>query len=424
MPLAFFGFRHQRADDRLLLPGKTSDGHHQIEQRCGSCHVPFGGVAQEACLRCHQASLRLRGDSHRIAIFDDPGKAADLALFDARHCVTCHREHRPEAHTRGSVTVATTFCLPCHASIGKERPNHADFAADSCAAAGCHNYHDNRVLHRDFLARHKDDPSLQASPRLPAESVAVAPAAPATVGGQFAKVEGEWAASAHGRAAVGCKDCHQHQGSGGPVTAGGSGETSTWAVADTVCAACHAAQREGFVSGKHGMRVAEGLAPMSPGLARARMKAAAAHRVVGCTSCHGAHRFDRVPAALLACEGCHDDDHTRAYRHSPHFLTWQREQAGQAPPGTGVSCASCHLPRFVAREGDKAVVRVQHNQNGNLRPRDRMARDVCLSCHGLPFSLAALADSSLVTSNYAGPPAAIETGMTLMKREEHNDKRH
>jgi hypothetical protein len=119
----------------------------------------------------------------------------------------------------------------------------------------------------------------------------------------------------------------------------------------------------------------------------------------------------------VACEGCHDDPHTLAYRSSPHFTAWQRELAGEAPAGTGVSCATCHMPRQTirAREG-AAGVRVQHDQNGNLRPPDRMAREVCISCQGLSFSLAALADSPLVTRNFRGRPAAPLTGMTLVEK--------
>jgi hypothetical protein len=422
-PIAFFGIRHERGDDRGLLPGRTSDGHHQIEQRCESCHTPFGGVAEEACVRCHGPSLSARRDSHAVAKFDDPGKAADLALVDARSCLTCHREHRPEARVRGSVTISQDFCWPCHKSVGVERPSHAGLGPATCAAASCHNYHDNRALHQDFLTRHRDQPALRAEPVLPARRAAV-PAggkAPTALAAVFPpvpdplreKVDAEWEASAHGRAAVGCGDCHR----AGAAPAAAAGGRAPWAVADETCASCHAAERAGFIAGKHGMRLAEKMPPMSPRFARAVMKPQAASRTLGCTSCHGAHRFDRVFAAVSACEGCHDDQHTRGYRASAHFAAWQDEQAGRAPAGSGVSCASCHLPREVHREKGADVARVQHNQNGNLRPTDRMVRDACRHCHGLGFSLAALADAPLVRANFNAPPGAVETGMTLITRE-------
>jgi hypothetical protein len=51
------------------------------------------------------------------------------------------------------------------------------------------------------------------------------------------------------------------------------------------------------------------------------------------------------------------------------------------------------------------VVRVQHNQNANLRPNEKMIREVCMHCHGLGFSIDALADPKLVEANFRGSPA-------------------
>ena len=50
-------------------------------------------------------------------------------------------------------------------------------------------------------------------------------------------------------------------------------------------------------------------------------------------------------------------------------------------------------------------IRVEHNQNGNLRPSDRMWREVCIHCHSAGFSLAALVDADLVARNFYGAPA-------------------
>ena len=63
---------------------------------------------------------------------------------------------------------------------------------------------------------------------------------------------------------------------------------------------------------------------------------------------------------------------------------------------------------------------VEHNQNDNLRPNEKMVRDVCLSCHSLAFSLDALADSDLVRRNFAGPPARhVESiDMALSRRDD------
>ena len=50
-------------------------------------------------------------------------------------------------------------------------------------------------------------------------------------------------------------------------------------------------------------------------------------------------------------------------------------------------------------------MRVEHNQNDNLRPNDKFVRSVCLTCHGLGFSFDALADVNLIGANFAGRPA-------------------
>ena len=71
-----------------------------------------------------------------------------------------------------------------------------------------------------------------------------------------------------------------------------------------------------------------------------------------------------------------------------------------------MSCATCHLPRveFTTPE-DETRVLVQHNQNDNLRPNEKMVRSVCMNCHGLQFSLDALADGKLIGRNFKGMPA-------------------
>src|SRR6185436_18156304 len=174
-PVAFLGLPFGGRGQSLYLPGPTSGGHHQIEEKCATCHVRFSGATDEGCLRCHGQALREQEDSHAAAKFDDPGKAAQLAVVDARSCIPCHREHRPEARERGSVTMAATLCLGCHAEVEKERPSHRGLAAESCASAGCHNYHDNRALYRDFLTRHRDEPPLLPVRQVPVRAHSDAP---------------------------------------------------------------------------------------------------------------------------------------------------------------------------------------------------------------------------------------------------------
>jgi formate-dependent nitrite reductase cytochrome c552 subunit len=104
--------------------------------------------------------------------------------------------------------------------------------------------------------------------------------------------------------------------------------------------------------------------------------------------------------------GCHADTHTQAYLQSPHFALWRKEIEGAAPGGSGVSCASCHMPRVDHRSAEGKRVLVQHNQNESLQPNEKMIRSVCMRCHGLGFSIDALADPALIAANFRGRPAA------------------
>ncbi len=155
-----------KGDKLAHLPGETSHGHHQIEVACEQCHTPFGGVKNDACSRCHGASLAAESDSHSDVKFADPRNAERSAGLDARSCVTCHREHVPE-RTQAGVTVAGDFCVKCHLDVIQERPSHKEFAHDSCGNSGCHNFHDNRALYEDFLVKHLHEPDQLAAVRVP-----------------------------------------------------------------------------------------------------------------------------------------------------------------------------------------------------------------------------------------------------------------
>ena len=437
------------------LPGATSHGHHQIEVACDQCHTPFGGVKNDACNKCHAESLTAANDSHPDGKFADPRNAERAAGLDARACVTCHREHAPERTVVG-VSIAGDFCIKCHQDVLQERPSHKDFATDSCSNSGCHNFHDNRALYEDFLVKHLREPEelavrqvlplgwvpvavpASAAPSVdagaePTDAGADAEAAnEADAGaanedagavatkqlsvkdhdapsgaGDDAALNDAWAKSAHGKEGVNCTACHR------PTNASSGDAKWQNKVEHTACAGCHQVEDAGFLQGLHGMRLASKLSPMTPELAQLPMKSAAGHATLGCNSCHKAHAFDTSSAAVDACVGCHDDQHTLAYKASRHFLLWEQERSGKAAKGTGVSCATCHLPREVHQENGRSKVLVQHNQNANLRPSDKMLRSVCMSCHGLGFSIDALADPDLVRRNFNGRSGRHVTSLDM-----------
>ncbi len=400
---AWLGWSLARPRAAVFLPGASSDGHHQIEAACDLCHTPFRGVAQEACLDCHAEELERARDSHAAAVFSDPRNAADLAKLDVRLCVTCHTEHQPEITAAMGVTLQRDFCVHCHADIGDERPTHVDFAPATCASGGCHNFHDNRNLHQDFLARHDAGGAATFGGSLPARETWIAvdlgDRAPLSAvdadsrGNAAPELAEAWASSAHAASGVACSDCH------------GGGADWIDRPRPDVCASCHEAESTGFLAGRHGMRLAADLEPMSPADARLPMRPEAASRTLDCGACHEPHGVDVRVAAVDACLECHADDHSTAYAESPHADAWQAELSGEAAPGSGASCASCHLPRTETRLGGAPRIVVQHNQNDNLRPNEKMLRDVCMNCHSLAFSLDALADRELIRRNFRGQPA-------------------
>ena len=426
---AYLGFTLWLGEDKsVYLIGEATHGHYQIELACNACHgEAFAGMPalQKSCVRCHGEELKAVEDSHPKSKFTDPRNADLLAVLDARLCVTCHREHQQERTRAMGVTLPDDYCFRCHQDIGEDRPSHRELAFNTCASAGCHNFHDNSALYEDFLIKHLDEPDTVSQARVMERNyseflreTATQPVAALGLADQDApagvafdlKVARDWARTAHAGAGVNCSDCHRPKGA--------DGKTMAWRdkPAYSVCTRCHEGEVQGFTGGRHGMRLAQELPAMRPALARQPMKPDAHDRALGCASCHEAHGFNTRRAAVDACLGCHDDRHTLAYKDSPHFRAWQAEREGRAAPGTGVSCATCHLPREAHREQGRQRVRVQHNQNLNLRPNEKMIRGVCMSCHGLGFSIDALADEALIKNNFNGRPARAVESLEWAKR--------
>lgn len=440
-------------DRRLLLGGQTTDAHHQLEMACETCHGNslFAGeqaaekVLNKNCRKCHEDELKAAKDSHSRKRFRNPRMAQYWDLLDARRCTSCHIEHRPEITRAGAVTVAMDFCVACHSEgeqdIRATRPSHAGLDFTTCASAGCHNFHDNQALFEDFLLDHAGqlEPARPVVHGLSARYLARPVLIDKALGREDAVAPphaladpsalDHWADSGHAQAGINCTGCHVPK----PAREASNTEVLVhWVdVPETgVCMECHGPQARTFVRGRHGMRqhphiakprdAGRGLsravpvwmsrwlrdpvlpAAMTVGEARLPMHADVdPSTALSCSTCHRAHALDTVRAAVDACASCHDDAHTRSYFDSPHHALWQLEQAGETPPGSGVSCASCHMPKFEHRR----QVRTNHNQNDNLRPSEKMVRTVCLDCHSLRFSLDALADEALIRQNFTGKPA-------------------
>ena len=425
------------AKDNLLI-GEATHGHHQIELVCEACHVDsFGGpeVLQDACTNCHQDELDMAHDSHPRKKLTDPRNAELAELLDAKQCITCHTEHQLEQTRDMGVTIPNDFCFHCHQDVGKHRESHKDLSFDSCASAGCHNFHDNRALYESFLVKNAGMPwvnykavlSKANSAKYIAKDTAdklakaaaqtndQAPAAHAMMS-THPDITAHWSESAHAQSQVGCASCHESSG-------------NEWQEKPGIeaCASCHTDEVTGFVGGKHGMRLSDKLPvklePMSPKMARLEFDDQASQALLTCNSCHDVHKPQLQKAAVESCLGCHADQHSLAYQGSAHQRLWQAEIDGHGPEGSGVSCASCHMPSeehksFVNREDKIKKVSIQHNQNATLRPNEKMIRPVCMQCHSLEFSIDALADEALILNNFNGKPSKhIESVDWALKRE-------
>lgn len=430
-----YAMLNETADKTIFMPGDLSPGHHQLIDACDACHTDsFGGseVIQDACVECHGKDRVKPFDSHPAKKFKDPRNADLLKNINTLQCVSCHTEHKTEITEKDGLTQPDDVCFYCHQDIADERPSHLGMGFDTCKNSGCHNFHNNRALYTDFLIKHMNEGPLHDDMSLPAkefadllEEIIEYPRdsypvirldeADIDAGEKLGIDDGikmEWLETAHARSGVNCSACHTD-------LQAGKDETSWNAHPDhTVCESCHNIEVSRFLEGKHGMRLKQGLSPMTPEQALLPMKNDSGHLELTCSSCHGSHRFEVKQAAVEACLGCHEDKHSMAYKRSVHYELWQKETSGEAAPGTGVSCASCHMPRtnYDVSEWMSRIV-VDHNQSANLSPNSKMVRSSCQHCHGLEFTLDALADTSLIERNFNGLPEVDVTSMDLARAE-------
>lgn len=413
MLISFYGYKmFFDTDKKEFLIGDASHGHFQIELACSACHTQaFGGeeVLQNACTTCHADELKAAHDSHPKKKFTDPRNADRVDILDARYCITCHVEHKKEQTNSMGVTLPNDYCFHCHQDIGKDRDSHKDLAFDSCASAGCHNYHDNRALYEDFLVQNAGGSWVKEMAELLSPNAAkkidlsIMPGhkmyhpqlSLQQVSAQYPEEVDQWSGSSHALAGVNCGGCHSNEVS------------NLWIEKPEIeqCKTCHVNEAKGFTQGKHGMRLAQKLPAISSSETSAlAFKQQTAHTEQGCNSCHSAHAFDTRYAAKEACLTCHNDEHSLAFDTSPHGQLFAQLSARQLAEENAVSCATCHMPSIKETIAGETVVAVQHNQNDNLRPNEKMIRPICMQCHSLEFSIDALADENLIKNNFSGKP--------------------
>ncbi len=426
-------------DKQVFMPGELTGGHHQIGVSCNSCHgeaFSDRDAMQDKCESCHGDQRKKPFDSHPRTKFTDPRNADRLENINALYCVTCHVEHKEDIADNFGVTQPADFCVHCHADIGEDRASHKGMEFETCATAGCHNYHNNRSLYTEFLVKHMDKPELLEKPRVKEkeyasvlEEIMTYPHdrypvqaldnddADAPVSVKFstdASIQDDWANSAHARSGANCTSCHSD-----PQSEAESASEWLQHPDDSSCKTCHDIETKTFMQGKHGMRLAVDLPAMKVSDAKLPMHEDMGHLKLSCNSCHQAHDYNVQTAAVESCLECHNDNHSNAYKDSEHYALWKKEIAGELPAGSGVSCATCHMPRVNMDVSDwLSRTVVQHNQNATLSPNEKMIRPACISCHGLGFSIDALADEQLIENNFNGRPS-IHIESIDMAREDN-----
>ncbi|MEC4983058.1 MAG: cytochrome c3 family protein [Oscillatoria sp. PMC 1068.18] len=215
-----------------------------------------------------------------------------------------------------------------------------------------------------------------------------------------------WQDSAHALAEVNCSSCHLDE------------ETKELLVKPSYesCQSCHEAQVETFLLGKHGIRIAEGLDPLTPAIAHLPMKDSALDKQMTCNTCHNVHSVNTIQASVDACLTCHNDNHSLNYERSQHAkLFFAVEDTLTRPNSESVTCATCHLPR--QEFGSK--IHVNHNNTYTLLPRDRLVKEVCMNCHGMEYSYNSIFDEELIEGNFHHQPTKdLETLELVRLREE------
>ena len=207
---------------------------------------------------------------------------------------------------------------------------------------------------------------------------------------QLTQVNQLWETSSHALNNINCSSCHQNS------------ETKELILKpdQESCKSCHKVTVETFLLGKHGIRIREGLKPLTPSIASLPMKKDAFNKQMNCNTCHNVHSVNTFEASVDSCLTCHNDEHSLNYEKSKHYQLFLEEGTLPRPSIESVTCATCHLPRM----DFEGAIHVNHNNTYNLLPRDRMVKDVCMNCHGIEYSYNSIFDDELVTQNFAKPP--------------------
>lgn len=225
---------------------------------------------------------------------------------------------------------------------------------------------------------------------------------------ELQEIQQLWQGSAHALAEINCSSCHQ------------ASDTQAFIAQPNheSCQSCHEEEVDTFLLGKHGIRLLEGMGPLTPAIARLPMKAEAHDFQMDCNACHNVHSVNTVQASVDSCLTCHNDTHSLNYENSRHAQLFAADRGLPRPSNQSVSCATCHLPRQDLSSGSEPRVVVNHNNTFTLLPRDRMVSEVCMNCHGMEYAYNSIFDDELVEQNFARPPRQQLQTLDMVRAQE------
>ena len=398
------------ADQRAAAPRPhLARALPRSSRACGACHTPFRGVSNEACLRCHEAALAAAEDSHPAEQVPRPAqrrprrrpRRARLRHLPPRARARSHprgRRHAPRRLLRG---------LP---------PGHRPRAAEPRAPSP------STGAPRGVPPLPRQPRALRGLPRpapprargAPAPRVAAArcrPQGPARahrrrVGRAAARRAPTAASSARGTGSAHARSRRRLRGL--PRRARRRDRDDGMerparprrlrALPRRTRSAASSAASTGCARPPASRRSRRAMARAADAARGARRAASAASPATPRTPTTPA-RPRWTPASAATTTGTAAPTRLDAPLRSGSASSRARPRPAPASPARPATCpAASTAPRGAD------VVRVDHDQNDNLRPRDKMLRSACLACHGLGFAIDALADEELSrATSTAGP---------------------
>ncbi|MBF0275342.1 MAG: hypothetical protein HQK84_08950 [Nitrospinae bacterium] len=104
--LAALYYYDSKGKHHIFMNGELSLKHSKLVNSCESCHVPWKGVQNEACLKCHKKVQKhqekpVNQDERESACidchFEHQGRSHNIKAVDKKGCKVCHKwDSHPE----------------------------------------------------------------------------------------------------------------------------------------------------------------------------------------------------------------------------------------------------------------------------------------------------------------------------------------